>query len=86
VDRQKRNCLPKYLPQVPRTEQQNLSRPKTESETKLGLVGVEPTTSPLSGVRSNQLSYKPMCSRPCPSDAHDISTQTPTDREVYLSV
>ncbi len=26
---------------------------------RLGLVGVEPTTSPLSGVRSSQLSYKP---------------------------
>ena len=26
----------------------------------LGLVGFEPTTSPLSGVRSNQLSYKPV--------------------------
>ncbi len=25
----------------------------------MGLVGVEPTASPLSGVRSNQLSYRP---------------------------
>ena len=27
----------------------------------LGLVGVEPTTLPLSGARSSQLSYKPVC-------------------------
>ena len=25
----------------------------------MGLVGIEPTTSPLSGVRSNRLSYSP---------------------------
>ncbi len=37
----------------------------TMSDTKLvGLSGLEPPTSPLSGVRSNQLSYKPttLCS------------------------
>ena len=27
--------------------------------TEMGLIGVEPTTLPLSGVRSSQLSYKP---------------------------
>ena len=31
----------------------------------MGLVGFEPTTSPLSGVRSNQLSYKPVRSDSC---------------------
>ena len=30
----------------------------------VGLRGVEPLTSPLSGVRSNQLSYRPMRSLP----------------------
>jgi hypothetical protein len=29
--------------------------------TLVGLGGVEPPTSPLSGVRSNQLSYRPRC-------------------------
>jgi hypothetical protein len=28
----------------------------------MGLNGLEPSTSRLSGVRSNQLSYKPICS------------------------
>ena len=28
---------------------------------KVGLVGLEPTTSPLSEERSNRLSYKPLC-------------------------
>ncbi len=32
------------------------------SPNMVGLSGLEPPTSPLSGVRSNQLSYKPMCS------------------------
>ena len=27
----------------------------------VGLIGLEPATSPLSGARSNQLSYRPNC-------------------------
>ena len=27
----------------------------------VGLIGLEPATSPLSGARSNQLSYRPIC-------------------------
>ncbi len=39
---------------------QHVSRAKNSSRTKLvGLGGFEPPTSPLSGVRSNQLSYRP---------------------------
>jgi hypothetical protein len=29
----------------------------------VGLAGIEPATSPLSGVRSNRLSYSPVCER-----------------------
>jgi hypothetical protein len=42
------------------------------SDSLVGLSGVEPLTSPLSGVRSNQLSYRPSgyqpsgCCRPGP--------------------
>ena len=41
--------------------------PKSAIRRTLGLDGIEPTTSPLSGVRSNQLSYRPaihVCGRP----------------------
>ena len=42
-----------------------MSRRKDSSCTKLvGLGGFEPPTSPLSGVRSNQLSYRPGIHRP----------------------
>jgi hypothetical protein len=34
--------------------------PPTEAVAKVGLAGVEPATSRLSGVRSNHLSYKPI--------------------------
>ena len=34
---------------------------KTPRHKKMGLSGLEPPTSRLSGVRSNRLSYKPMC-------------------------
>ena len=34
----------------------------------VGLSGLEPPTSPLSGVRSNQLSYRPVVkNKPCPT-------------------
>ena len=47
----------------------------------VGLAGVEPATSPLSGVRSNQLSYRPNLSpwapRPCPDNLCGYSAAPP---------
>ena len=37
------------------------SPPEQAIRAGVGLAGVEPATSPLSGVRSNQLSYRPLC-------------------------
>ena len=34
---------------------------QNNSKILVGLGGFEPPTSPLSGVRSNQLSYRPIC-------------------------
>ena len=41
-----------------REEDQTIGPP---ADAEVGLAGVEPATSPLSGVRSNQLSYRPSC-------------------------
>ena len=40
---------------------------------RVGLNGLEPSTSRLSGVRSNQLSYKPVCS----NSIRNLSRQPP---------
>ena len=40
----------------------------------VGLGGVEPPTSPLSGVRSNQLSYRPELNLLCPAQAICVGT------------
>ena len=43
----------------------------------MGLAGVEPATSPLSGVRSNQLSYEPACNALQHKALHLPATQLP---------
>lgn len=43
------------------------------SSQMVGLSGLEPETSRLSGVCSNQLSYKPMRARSCERSALDLS-------------
>ena len=45
-------------------EAKNVVGRSPEAKNVVGLSGVEPLTSPLSGVRSNQLSYRPFG---CPS-------------------
>ena len=44
--------------------------------TMVGLGGVEPPTSPLSGVRSNQLSYRPGGQRRVVQSGHQLISQT----------
>ena len=44
---------------IPGAEAPTLARRCTHFADLVGLGGVEPPTSPLSGVRSNQLSYRP---------------------------
>jgi hypothetical protein len=46
----------------------------------VGLGGLEPPTSPLSGVRSNQLSYRPLTSVRC--DLYAQGFQAPLDSQV----
>ena len=47
-----------------------------QSKIPLGLVGIEPTTSPLSGARSSQLSYKPPKTRDRGPGNGDRGTRT----------
>jgi len=47
------------LPRQPITAQGPTRGPGTSRDELVGLGGFEPPTSPLSGVRSNQLSYRP---------------------------
>jgi len=47
----------------------------------VGLSGIEPLTSPLSGVRSNQLSYRPEADTPQPSY---ISKSSVTERDRFV--
>jgi hypothetical protein len=51
-------CVPK-TPSDIRLSKISGPGPATRSQVLVGLVGVEPTTSPLSGVRSCHLSYRP---------------------------
>ena len=57
-----------------------LERPRTHAPEMVGLGGVEPPTSPLSGVRSNQLSYRPGGQRRVVQGGHQrISEQVTCD-------
>ena len=51
----------------------------------LGLSGLEPPTSRLSGVRSNRLSYKPICGSFLPSGDEEIRTLDPLLARQVLS-
>ena len=55
------------------------------SLTLLGLSGLEPPTSRLSGVRSNQLSYKPILGFLHPSGDEEIRTLDPLLARQVLS-
>ena len=51
----------------------------------MGLSGLEPPTSRLSGVRSNRLSYKPICGSFLPSGDEEIRTLDPLLARQVLS-
>ena len=51
----------------------------------VGLSGLEPPTSRLSGVRSNRLSYKPICGSFLPSGDEEIRTLDPLLARQVLS-
>ena len=51
----------------------------------MGLSGLEPPTSRLSGVRSNRLSYKPICGSFLPSGDEEIRTPDPLLARQVLS-
>ena len=54
-------------------------------KTRVGLSGLEPPTSRLSGVRSNQLSYKPILGLLNPSGDEEIRTLDPLLARQVLS-
>ena len=58
---------------------------KVISVNPMGLSGLEPPTSRLSGVRSNRLSYKPICGSFLPSGDEEIRTLDPLLARQVLS-
>ena len=56
------------------------TNPQSAIRNSMGLAGVEPATSPLSGVRSNQLSYKPASIDTCQS-ARSLEILRPAYRQ-----
>ena len=51
----------------------------------VGLGGFEPPTSPLSGVRSNQLSYRPGFAHSCEDPIRKLSPERTGHRSVFYS-
>jgi hypothetical protein len=54
-----RVTAPQRFPEAKRKEKAVSEEAPKAPTNDVGLAGVEPATSPLSGVRSNQLSYRP---------------------------
>jgi hypothetical protein len=81
-NRQPLACKASALPIELRPRQSSIA---LNGDRRLGLVGVEPTTSPLSGVRSNQLSYKPKSNSRRENELPGKGgTRNPNARRLYL--